>query len=266
MNTAEKRAEMPKGTNTVLDRRTLEKDNANLLQLLKKGQTVLDVGCGSGSITRGVVDHVGPEGYVVGIDVSADLIGHARHNFQGIKNLHFQVADINNYSYQNKFDVITSARVLQWVANPRQILEKMKALLKPGGCISILDYNHEKIEFTPEIPQIVQRFYSAFLMWRKDAGMDNAIADHLRNLFEDVGMQGIVVEDQSEISRSGTDTFIEEINIWKKVAETRGKQLVADGYLTEADRQSAIHEYQHWMDNEARQMKLYLKAVTGYNS
>jgi ubiquinone/menaquinone biosynthesis C-methylase UbiE len=154
MNAAEKRAEMPKGTNTVLDRRTLAKDNANLLQLLKPGQTVLDVGCGSGSITKGMAELVGSQGYVVGIDLSKDLIDMARNNFRDIKNVQFEVADINTYSFDNSFDVISSARVLQWVSNPREILLRMKALLKPNGCIAILDYNHEKIEFNPTVPEI----------------------------------------------------------------------------------------------------------------
>jgi ubiquinone/menaquinone biosynthesis C-methylase UbiE len=264
MSTTEKRAAMPSGTNSVLDRRTLEKDNANLLTVLKKGDVVLDVGCGSGSITRGIVDHVGPEGFVTGIDVSDQLIRQAQSSFLSIKNLQFEVADINTYSPEKKFDVITSARVLQWVANPKEILLKMKALLKPGGCIAILDYNHEKIEFAPEVPHVVKNFYYTFLHWRHDAGMDNAIADHLEGIFEDIGLRKIDVQDQSEVSSSGSDTFIEEISIWKKVAETRGKQLVSDGYLTEVERQTTIDEYQRWMDDEARHMKLYLKAVTGY--
>ena len=265
MNTAEKRAEMPKGANSVLDRRTLQRDNANLLKVLKPGNAVLDVGCGSGSMTKGIVDYVGNKGHVIGIDVSDQLINQAKQNFESIKNLHFEVADINTYTYYNGFDVITSARVLQWVANPREILQKMKSLLKPGGCITILDYNHEKIQFTPDVPPIVKNFYESFLRWRMDAGMDNAIADHLVEMFEEIGMRSIEIEDHSETSQKGHDTFMEEINIWKKVAETRGKQLVADGYLSEEDRKSAIVEYQQWMDKEARSMKVYLKAVTGYN-
>lgn len=265
MNTAEKRAEMPKGTNTVLDRRTLAKDNANLLNIIKPGQTVLDVGCGSGSITKGMVDLVGSNGTVVGIDVSKDLIDIARNNFRDIKNLQFDVADINAYAFKEKFDVISSARVLQWVSNPREILIKMKSLLKPNGCISILDYNHEKIEFNPEVPKTFKTFYDAFLKWRKDAGMDNAIADDLKEIFKNIGMKNISIEDQSEVSQHGTETFVEEIAIWKKVAEMRGKQLVSDGYITESHRQSAVLEYQSWIEKDARSMKLYLKAVTGYN-
>lgn len=265
MNTAEKRAEMPQGTNSVLDRRTLERDNANLVKILKPGHVVLDVGCGSGSMTKGIVEHVGNDGLVIGIDVSDQLISQAQQNFQGIKNLRFQVADINTYAYENGFDVISSARVLQWVANPREILHKMKSLLKPGGCITILDYNHEKIQFTPDVPPLVKKFYASFLSWRKDAGMDNAIADHLEKMFEEIGIRSIHIEDHSETSQKGSDSFIDEIGIWKKVAETRGKQLVTDGYMTEANRQSTIEEYQRWMDTDARHMKLYLKAVTGYN-
>jgi ubiquinone/menaquinone biosynthesis C-methylase UbiE len=265
MNTTEKRAEMPKGANTVLDRRTLEKDNANLLSVLKKGYAVLDVGCGSGSITRGIVDYVGTEGYVKGIDLSKDLITLATQNFSSIPNLAFEVADINSYSPEQKFDVITSARVLQWVANPVELLQKMNSLLKPGGCITILDYNHERIEFTPEVPHIVKKFYSAFLLWRKDAGMDNAIGDHLKEMFERIGLKNVEVTDQSEVSLYESESFDDEIVIWKKVAETRGKQLVTDGYLSEEDRQSAIREYDAWMKNDARIMKLHLRAVTGFN-
>jgi hypothetical protein len=95
--------------------------------------------------------------------------------------------------------------------------------------------------------------------------MDNSIADNLKELFGEIGMRNIEVEDHSELSQKGSETFIDEISIWKKVAEMRGKQLVTDGYLTEVDRQAAVDEYQQWMDNEARHMKLYLKAVTGYN-
>jgi hypothetical protein len=52
----------------------------------------------------------------------------------------------------------------------------MYSLLKPGGTVSILDYNHEALEWQPQPPVSMQRFYATFLRWRGDAGMNNHIA------------------------------------------------------------------------------------------
>ena len=139
----------------------------------------------------------------------------------------------------------------------------MKDLLKEGGSLTILDYNHEKIEFKPQVPERVRTFYYAFLMWRKDSGMNNDIADNLENIFEEIGLKNISIEDHSEVSLPDSPSFYDELSIWRKVAETRGKQLVADQYITEEERLSAIEEYQEWMDKQASYMKLYLRSVTG---
>ncbi len=80
---SKKRAAMPDGTAGVLDARSLERSNANLLSVLKPGQAVLDVGCGSGSITRGICDYTGKSGQVVGIDRSEALIQQASAAYSG---------------------------------------------------------------------------------------------------------------------------------------------------------------------------------------
>jgi ubiquinone/menaquinone biosynthesis C-methylase UbiE len=53
---ARHRAAMPPGADRVLDRRTLARDQRRLAQLLAPGLAVLDVGCGTGVITRGAVE------------------------------------------------------------------------------------------------------------------------------------------------------------------------------------------------------------------
>lgn len=74
---SENRARMPRGTQTFLDRRTLDSDFTILSRVLKSGDKVLDVGCGSGAITRDVARRVFP-GTVVGIDISAHLLQSAK--------------------------------------------------------------------------------------------------------------------------------------------------------------------------------------------
>lgn len=263
MSHAATRAEMPKGSQSVLDRRTVVNGNANLLHLLKRGNRVLDVGCGGGTITKDIAALVGAEGNVIGIDTSEQLIAQARQNYAEIKNLSFEVADVNVYQPSEFFDVVTSARVLQWLARPADVVTKLIDLLKPTGCLTVLDYNHTKVEFSPEIPVTMQQLYAAFLGWRSDAGMDNAIGDHLEEMFRTGGLRDVGSADYSEVSIRGQKEFLEDIAIWLKVAELRGPQLVTDGYISESARQQAMHDYRHWMEHEAQYMRLYLRAVTG---
>lgn len=266
MSDATVRAEMPKGSQSVLDRRTVVTANANLLQLVKRGDRVLDVGCGSGAITKDIAGLVGASGSVVGIDTSEHLIAQAQQMYRHIPNLSFAVVDVNHFQPSALFDAVTSARVLQWLAHPDQVVRNMIPFVKPGGCITILDYNHTKIEFSPEVPATMRALYDAFLLWRSDAGMDNAIADHLDAIFSDAGLAHVSSADYSEISVRGQQNFHDDIALWIIVAEARGPQLVADGYITEEARKKAIDDYRNWMNTEAQYMKLYLRATTGYVS
>lgn len=263
MSTAEQRANMPKGTQVVLDRRTIENSNSNLLKILQKGQRVLDVGCGSGSITAGIAKLVGPSGYVVGIDTSRHLIELAKEQYGNIANLHFEVTDFYNYKNTQPFDIVSSARVLQWLANPLKAIEHMITYLKPEGFLSILDYNHCKIEWNPSPPESMLAFYDAFLKWRADAGMDNGIADRLGDIFRELGLKNILEENLSEVIERQMVGFSDEVGIWGKVAETRGQQIVRDGYFGEKMRLQAIEDYERWIKSEATFMRLYLRAVTG---
>ncbi|GAB3513783.1 class I SAM-dependent methyltransferase [Emticicia fontis] len=259
--TSQTRAEMPQGANKVLDRRTIENAYSSLLNLLKEGMSVLDVGCGSGSITAGIAERVGVSGRVVGIDFSEHLIALAQKNYAYLSNLSFEVADINTYPAEQKFDLVIAARTLQWVNNPEEVVAQMLNLVKPGGMISILDYNHTKIEWTPQPPQSMLDFYAAFLNWRKDAGYDNGIADNLAAIYEKLGLQLINKVEQHEVSRREEPGFEGDARIWSVVAETRGKQVVNDRFCTEELRLQAIQEYDAWIASDAQAMKLYLLAI-----
>src|SRR3954469_25667974 len=169
MSEATERARMPKGTHAAMEDRTVFNANRNLLDIIKQGNHALDVGCGSGSITASLASLVGDTGRVTGIDTSEHLIQIARENYSSLGNVHFEIADILQYAPAEQFDVVSAARTLQWVANPKEILLRMVALVKPGGYISILDYNHEKIQWSPAVPERMNKFYEAFLQWRKDA-------------------------------------------------------------------------------------------------
>ncbi|MVM28912.1 methyltransferase domain-containing protein [Spirosoma sp. HMF4905] len=255
------RATMPKGYNPVLERRTVENANKNLLKYLKLGLTVLDVGCGSGAITRSIAEKTGPTGRVLGIDPSENLIRQADQNVGNLPGIFFQQADVYSFDTTEQFDLVTCARTLQWLAQPEAALVNMKRFVKPGGYLAILDFNHEKLSWTPEPPAAMRTFYDVFLQWRQDAGFDNAIADHLEAMMHHIGFESVTVEPQFEVSRRDDPDFSVTSRLWAEVAELRGPQLVQAGYITEDQRLQAIADYDSWIATIGESMTVYMLAI-----
>jgi ubiquinone/menaquinone biosynthesis C-methylase UbiE len=261
--TAQDRADMPAGTGNILDRRSLTDSHRQLAALLVPGLRVLDVGCGTGAITADVADVVGPEGMVVGTDISQALLAQAGARRASRPHLHFARSDVFALPFGQAFDIVTAARVLQWLANPRAALSAMCRAARPGGIVLVLDYDHEQIEWTPAPPPSMQRFYAAFLAWRADAGFDNAIAGRLPAMFENVGAADVALTLQLECTMRGHGDFMQRASIWADVAATRGHQMVRDGFVSETEREAAEQEYRSWIAVDAESMTLHLVAVQG---
>jgi SAM-dependent methyltransferase len=257
------RARLPVEARGILDRRSLATSHRRLAALLAPGLRVLDVGCGTGAITRGIAERVVPGGRAVGLDVSDGLIADARRQHRGVPGLQFVLGDVYRLPAAGAFDIVTAARLFQWLAEPLAALRAMRGAAKPGGRLVVLDYNHEKIVWKPLPPPSVQKFYAAFLGWRTDAGMDNAVADHLSELFVKANLTDVLATPQHETSCRGDADFPVRAGIWAEVAATRGHQMVADGAIDEADRARAEREYRGWLRETAQEQTMYLLAVEG---
>jgi ubiquinone/menaquinone biosynthesis C-methylase UbiE len=248
----------------IFDNRSLENDYRTLVPILKQGMKVLDVGCGTGAISKGIAERVGPSGSVTGIDNTEAFIISGKETYKTVSNLELIHADLFQYEPIEKFDLIVSARTLQWLSTPKEALLKMKSMLKPGGQISILDYNHEQLDWQPAPPESMQRFYATFLRWRADAGMNNQIAEDLADYLEEVGFKSIEVLNSDEIYKKGEANFFTRIGIWSKVAGST--QMVDEGYLNDSDRLNAIADYNLWIETDAESMTMKLNEVRGINA
>ena len=260
MDQTRERARMPSGTEEILNRRTVSSAHRRLDELLQPGMRVLDVGCGTGSITRGIFEKTDP-GIAVGLDIDPNLIRQARDAH--VRGSCFAVGDLYRIPFTRMFDLTSAARVCQWLSSPGRAIESCVSTVMPGGRLLVLDYNHEKILWDPLPPSSMMLFYEAFLSWRSDAGMDNALADHLVPAFERLGLVDIRVTDQHERSDSLHAGDKSRLAIWSAVAATRGLQLVSDGYLTEFQRMTAEKEYLEWIASTSVSQTLYLLAVEG---
>src|SRR6266480_4441526 len=110
----------------ILGRRTLQRDHRCLATLLRPDIAVLDIGCGTGAITSGIARAVGTQGHVVGVDRDAGLSELARREHGTLTNLHFENGDATNLNFRSQFDIVTAARTLQWIAEPRLAVANMK--------------------------------------------------------------------------------------------------------------------------------------------
>lgn len=248
-------------SNKIFDDRSLDKDYKTLIPLLKQGMNVLDVGCGTGAISNGIARLVGPTGRVTGIDNTAEFIVSGIENYKATLNLELVHCDLFQYENVEKFDLVVSARTLQWLSNPVEALKKMKGLLKPDGQVSVLDYNHEKLEWIPQPPQSMQVFYTAFLKWRSDAGMNNHVADDLADYLHEAGFDSIETFVSDEVYQRNDPNFEEKLGIWSKVAKL--KQITEEGYITDSLRLKAIEEYDNWIKTDAQGMTMKLNEVRG---
>lgn len=202
------RAALPRGEHFVLSSRKLATSHRRLSEILRPGMAVLDVGCGTGAITAGVAQAVGRQGRVVGVDADASLIAEA-HRSHRRDGLTFEVRDAYDLGFTSAFDVVTSSRVLQWLAKPRKALRALIAACRPSGLVLVLDYNHENVVFEPPPPPAALRFYDAFLTWRSDAAMSNVAADCLADWFREAGLGSVAVTSQHESTRRGDADFDE---------------------------------------------------------
>lgn len=262
-NIATNRAELSGKLTNVLDSRSLENSHKRLAGILTEGMTVLDVGCGTGAITRGIAEAAGPNGLVIGMDSNPSLIEKARKAHGEIPGLSFEIGDIYNLPYHHQFDIVTCSRLLIWLSDPLKALKMMTAAAKMGGRILIVDYNHEKISWDPQPPSSMLNFYSSYLKWRSEAGMDNAIADSLPEMFQKLGLADITITPHHEEIKKTDPDFQTRIAIWADTASSRGPQMERDGFISERDYLNAETEYREWMVSDAQSLSMYMLAVEG---
>jgi SAM-dependent methyltransferase len=224
---------------------------------------VLDVGAGTGSITAGIARAVGPAGTVLGIDRDETMIRRAREHHAGVANLAFELLDVLELRDDARFDVVTAARALQWIADPARALRRMHAATRPGGMAVVLEYTHADLVWDPAPPEPVRRFYDAFLAWRDANGWDNRLGDHLPGLLADAGFRDVVVTVEDEVATRGEAGFADALEVWQRVMETMGTTIVGAGFLGQTDLDAAQAAHRAWSEHDGRLQRMVLRAVDG---
>ena len=107
---------------------------------LRPGGRALDLACGTGSLTRDLAERVGPEGYVLGIDFSKEMIGAAKK--RPMSNVDYVLGDATDLQgvEDGSFDAATIAYGARNIPNLDALFGEMARAVRPGGravCLEI---------------------------------------------------------------------------------------------------------------------------------
>lgn len=173
-------------------RRHAARDAAFLLSYLKPGMSLLDCGCGPGTITVGLAEAVAP-GQVIGVDLDAGQIEIARKvaHDRGTKNLAVEAASVYQLPFpDNSFDTVFSHALFEHLAEPVAGLREIRRVLKPGGLAGVASPDWSGVMFAPRDSEVEEAIQVYTQLQIKNGG-NPFVGRELGRLFQEAGFSDI---------------------------------------------------------------------------
>ena len=109
---------------------------------VRKGERVLDVGCGCGLDAFVAASLAGPAGHVVGVDLTTEMLDWARKAKAetSVEHLHFMEGSVEALPFEDaSFDLVISNGVLNLVPDKDAVFREIARVLRPQGCFAAAD-------------------------------------------------------------------------------------------------------------------------------
>ena len=158
----------------------------------KPGERILDVGCGPGFYVAELLDEVGAEGSVVGIDGSGAMLAVAAHRCERHSNVAFHEADVLALPVEDaSFDRALCVQVLEYVQDVQAALAEMYRVLRPGGRLVVWDVDWATVSWHSSDPDRMARVLRAWDAHLAHPSLPRILTAKLTAVgFDDVRMEG----------------------------------------------------------------------------
>lgn len=245
-----------------LSHRTVDNSAAYLMSYIRPDMTILDVGCGPGSITLGFAKLV-PNGKVIGLDADPRILDMARtrtgSQAEVISNAEFAEGDALALPFpDDTFDICHSHQLLQHVADQIQVLREMRRVTKPGGLVACREGDRSSTGIGP-VSEMMRKHMESINRVTADLGGEPWVREH---------MQVWACRAGFEADRVTLSTGIEELptraerKIWAGLlvgmaTTSRYASLALEkGYVTKEELSEIVQAWKHWADDEGSYCKV----------
>jgi SAM-dependent methyltransferase len=200
------------------------------------GWVCLDIGCGPGGITDLLSAYVGPAGRVIGLDMNAQFLDHARKNAQS--NVEFRLGD----AYQSDlpagaFDLVHMRFVASTAGNPEQLLKEAKRLARRGGIVALQEPDGSTLACYPPHPAW-DRLLAAYMAVFKGVGSDLTLGRRLYFGVHQAGLHNVQYR-TTLLSVRSIDPMVDYL---PSMTESLRAAILRLGLLSENDLVAALAE------------------------
>ena len=214
-------------------RRHAARDAAFLLPLLKPGMSLLDCGCGPGTITVGLAEAVAP-GSVVGVDLESNQMTIAERTARdrGLTNVRFETASVYKLPFPDRsFDAVFSHALFEHLAEPLAALLEVRRVLRPGGVAAIASPDWSGNLMAPPDAE-AERAVDVFKAIQRRNGGNPYIGRELGRLMQEAGLTRITLTAMYDCYED--PTLAAEL-LARQIEAGVGKQIVAGPSLDRAE-------------------------------
>ncbi len=170
---------------------------------------LLDVGCGPGVSTFALAERLGPSVEVLGVDLSARMIGRAKKRLAALgpsmAHVRFQIGDAARLDLPDAhFDLITGHSFLYLVHDRSAVLRELRRVMRPGGTLVLMEPARETslaqaaMRALPHRGELLRRpkdtgyFLTSMVTWRMFSGVKGRLDPAtVHTLFRDAGFEDI---------------------------------------------------------------------------
>lgn len=196
------------------------------------GQHVLDVGCGTGVVTRDLARRVGAGGHVVGTDPTPVFVEIAAQlgAQEGIANAEYRVADGSDMPFPDaSFDLVAAVTVLSHVPDREAVLREMVRVCRPDGTLVIVDGDFTAIQIEHPDRDLTRRIVEA---WRATTVDDPRLMRRIVPFLARAGLVAEAIDGYVHVETGTVDVSTSFIWAWTQFAI---RQALAAEAITEIE-------------------------------